>query len=831
MKTNRISAILFLGLNLGLTISALGKLPPGWMSEDIGGPALPGSSRYDPNEESFTITGGGLDIWDTWDQFHFVYKCLPGDFMITARVLNIQKTYESSKVGVMIRDDLTGSSKHAMMVLTQENNIAFHWRSETGGITFLSVGPRATTPYWFRLVRQGDTFKGYHSSDGINWMLQDSVAIPIDPWGKIYIGLSVCSQNSEEFCTAQFTNVTITDEVDQNPSDLNWNGIIDYSDIVIFADAWLSEKGTENWSAMCDLFIDEQINFQDWTELAGNWLWRAQEPITEDTASAIATEFAQFRKVNTVHHTRSVSRHTQAFDVLGYDGQGDILVGVDRSKGEVIRMVKQCPYPGRDSENVVISREQAVQEAENFLVTHGLPSIPKNFRIDSAKLVTTWRKKHWEIIWLHYENGVQVLPDFILFVVNPETGDVVSYSKVHHVGKITHIPKLSEGQAINLARAVLGKGKLAHYDPQMSVLKATLTILYPNNYFTDFTWHWTAHQTLSWVVQFEVNGESAIDIWIDAPSGDLLGGEIYERPVPELWGIPDQETDVTGIWKPALEKMQFDTKNTFLGNANEKQVIDSIKNGEYFIFHSHGTTDTIAEFAKLSFFDKGMGGTDEQRLTPDEIPNNNLRYALMSCCHSGDDGWGDDFKDVFIQKGADVFQGYEKQIQPDWYEDELLYYLAQGQSLWNAHWNAVAKAKPPFKIVIEYDPAISCFNKLRLAPLHVDASGPKTTNSATATIKVTVHNREDVRKTTATNVRAELKVPAGFMLIEGMNPQATASLSWDQKWACQWTVQKTDLQPGIGYFDVVVWSDNLGIAVDNPYKMYRSHAVTVNFNP
>jgi hypothetical protein len=831
MKTKSVSAVLFFALGLALADSAPGKLPPGWTSEDIGGPELPGRARYDPNEESFTITGDGADIWDTWDQFHFVYKCLPGDFMITARVLSIQNTHEWAKAGVMIRDDLSGPSKHAMMVLTPENNVAFQWRCETGGITFHTASPPATTPYWVRLVRRGDTFKGYRSSDGINWILQGSVAIPMDPWGKVYIGLSVCSHNPGALSTAQFTHVNIREEVGQNQADLNWNGIIDYSDIAIFAQGWLSAKGEESWYAMCDLFIDEQIDFQDWAELARNWLWRVQEPITEETAATIATEFAQLRKVNNVYQARVVSRHTRTFNVLGYDGKGDMLVSVDRDTGEVIRMVKQCPYPGRDAENVVISREQAVQQAENFLIAHGLPSIPKGFRIDNAELITTWKKKHWKIVWLHHEAGVHVLPDFVLFMINPETGDVVSYSKVHHVAKVTHIPQLSEEQAVNLARAVLGKGKLAHYDPLMSVLKTTLKMLYPNNYFTDFSWHWSAQQSLSWVVQFEIDGEPVINIWIDALSGDLLGGKIYERPIPELWGVPDQEADVTGIWKPVLEKVQYDNKHTFLGNASEAQVINSIKNGEYFIFHSHGTSDTTAEFAKLSFFDKGMGGTDKQRLTPDEIPMNNLRYALMSCCHSGDDGWGDDFKDVFIKNGADVFQGYEKQIDPDWYEGEMLYHLAQGRSLWNAHWNAVAETKPEFKIVIEYDPAISCFNKLRLAPLHVDASGPKTTNSATATIKVTVHNREDVRKTTATNVRAELEVPAGFMLIEGMNPQSTPSLHWNQNWTCQWTVQKIDLQPGIGKFDVIVWSDNLGAAVDSPYKFYPSHGVTVNFNP
>ena len=45
-------------------------LPAPWTSRDLGSPALAGSASASGG--TFTVTAGGIDIWDTSDQFHFV---------------------------------------------------------------------------------------------------------------------------------------------------------------------------------------------------------------------------------------------------------------------------------------------------------------------------------------------------------------------------------------------------------------------------------------------------------------------------------------------------------------------------------------------------------------------------------------------------------------------------------------------------------------------------------------------------------------------------------------------------------------------------------------
>src|ERR1700704_5030475 len=51
---------------------------------DIGNPKVAGSASYDPASQTYTVKGGGSNIWFNRDEFHFVYKKMKGDFILTA---------------------------------------------------------------------------------------------------------------------------------------------------------------------------------------------------------------------------------------------------------------------------------------------------------------------------------------------------------------------------------------------------------------------------------------------------------------------------------------------------------------------------------------------------------------------------------------------------------------------------------------------------------------------------------------------------------------------------------------------------------------------------
>jgi len=199
--------VLVAALGLGLPANALGQLPAGWESDDVGGPNLPGSASYDGRSRVFTVMGDGSDISEAWDQSHYVYQQRRGDFMITAQVRSMDRPDAPGKAGVMVRETLDGNSKHAMVVLTPENNVAFQRRLETGGVSFYAAGPAATAPYWVRLLRRGNTLQGYASNDGVTWTPVATEFIAMGP--EVLFGLVVTSQNAGALCTANFGPVSI----------------------------------------------------------------------------------------------------------------------------------------------------------------------------------------------------------------------------------------------------------------------------------------------------------------------------------------------------------------------------------------------------------------------------------------------------------------------------------------------------------------------------------------------------------------------------------------------------------------------------------------------
>ena len=176
---------------LPFTVSGAGSLPAPWTTQDVGNPAVAGQASYVAG--TFTVAGAGVDIWDTTDQFRFVYQALNGDGSIVARVDSLQNTDPWAKAGVMIREDLTGNAPNAMVPQTAANGTTVQWRTTRGGPSGYQGGFPGTAPQWVRLVRAGNTFSGYYSANGSAWTLMqhDTVAMP----AQVYIGLAVTSHN------------------------------------------------------------------------------------------------------------------------------------------------------------------------------------------------------------------------------------------------------------------------------------------------------------------------------------------------------------------------------------------------------------------------------------------------------------------------------------------------------------------------------------------------------------------------------------------------------------------------------------------------------------
>src|SRR5437773_12088731 len=74
--------------------SAWAALPPGWADVNIGSPAMAGSASY--NNGFWTLTGGGSDIWNSADQYHFASTSYNSDSILNAKALNLQTRHPGS---------------------------------------------------------------------------------------------------------------------------------------------------------------------------------------------------------------------------------------------------------------------------------------------------------------------------------------------------------------------------------------------------------------------------------------------------------------------------------------------------------------------------------------------------------------------------------------------------------------------------------------------------------------------------------------------------------------------------------------------------------------
>src|SRR5688500_11374712 len=82
--------------------------------QDVGNPALKGAVIYDKENQTYTMSGAGKNMWATEDQFHFLWKKIKGDFIIRASIKFIGNgTDAHRKIGIMARDEATTDSRYA----------------------------------------------------------------------------------------------------------------------------------------------------------------------------------------------------------------------------------------------------------------------------------------------------------------------------------------------------------------------------------------------------------------------------------------------------------------------------------------------------------------------------------------------------------------------------------------------------------------------------------------------------------------------------------------------------------------------------------------------
>ncbi|NLZ05314.1 MAG: DUF1349 domain-containing protein, partial [Phycisphaerae bacterium] len=162
------------------------------------------------------MSGVGTDIWDTADQFRFVYKSLSGNGSVTVRVDSLVRSNEWAKAGVMIRETLEAGAKHAFVAVTPEpaHGVSFQRRPTAGQASANTDVADVAIPCWVRLTRTGSTFTAQQSADGATWTeIVVSPALEILMASNVYVGLAVCSHDAAMVTAAEFSNLSMSGNV------------------------------------------------------------------------------------------------------------------------------------------------------------------------------------------------------------------------------------------------------------------------------------------------------------------------------------------------------------------------------------------------------------------------------------------------------------------------------------------------------------------------------------------------------------------------------------------------------------------------------------------
>lgn len=175
--------------------------------------------RLGTNE--WAISSNGANMWQGTDEYGSLYMpAAAGErWAATVKVDSQDNTHNSAKAGLIVRNDVTqpGSSPgYAAMAMRAGSS--YEWLRDTTGNGQLDTSDSAGQheyPAWVRIMRDGDEYTAYWSSDGENFTQVGSPQTLPGAADVQDIGMVVTAHNSNEVSRAVFSDF----ELDLDPDD------------------------------------------------------------------------------------------------------------------------------------------------------------------------------------------------------------------------------------------------------------------------------------------------------------------------------------------------------------------------------------------------------------------------------------------------------------------------------------------------------------------------------------------------------------------------------------------------------------------------------------
>ncbi len=176
-------------------------------SSDVGSVKHVGKATYDSSSQQYELQGSGTNIWFDSDEFHYLWKKLKGDFILTAQVEFVGDGVEPHrKVGWMVRESLAADASHVSAVVHGDGLASLQYRPETKAETG-EKKMRVEGPDVIRLTREGHIYTISVARWGEAFVSEKVVSCTLPD--EVYVGLFISSHNADVSEKAIFKNVRI----------------------------------------------------------------------------------------------------------------------------------------------------------------------------------------------------------------------------------------------------------------------------------------------------------------------------------------------------------------------------------------------------------------------------------------------------------------------------------------------------------------------------------------------------------------------------------------------------------------------------------------------
>ncbi len=178
---------------------------------DVGTVRHKGSVTYDSRTQKYMVAGSGQNMWADHDDFHYVWKKLSGNFILSTRAHFIGRGVEAHrKIGWTIRPTLDSTAAHVTAALHGDGLTSLQFR-RTNGATTEEIKSGDSLPgadAVIQLERRDSTYIMSVAQFGDTLVSTELTGVSLPD--TVYVGLFVCAHNDNVTERAEFSNVRIT---------------------------------------------------------------------------------------------------------------------------------------------------------------------------------------------------------------------------------------------------------------------------------------------------------------------------------------------------------------------------------------------------------------------------------------------------------------------------------------------------------------------------------------------------------------------------------------------------------------------------------------------